>query len=154
MRYGYWLPVFGGWLRNVEDEGMEASWNYVKHLAQRSEELGYDLTLIAELFLNDIKGIDAPSLDARQVPSASKFSSANPIGSIRTWQLAQTGFLRCTSIRSRKARGCPLSPASFNVGTSGGGGGGGDPSSASSSHLPRSTGEVRLGYDVAVSTLA
>ena len=29
MRYGYWLPVFGGWLRNVEDEGMEASWNYV-----------------------------------------------------------------------------------------------------------------------------
>ena len=20
MRYGYWLPVFGGWLRNVEDE--------------------------------------------------------------------------------------------------------------------------------------
>ena len=23
MRYGYWLPVFGGWLRNVEDEGMD-----------------------------------------------------------------------------------------------------------------------------------
>ena len=26
MRYGYWLPVFGGWLRNVEDEQMETSW--------------------------------------------------------------------------------------------------------------------------------
>src|SRR5258708_37952360 len=64
MRYGYWLPVFGGWLRNVDDEGMEASWNYVKRLAQRSEEIGYDLTLIAELNLNDIKGVDAPSLDA------------------------------------------------------------------------------------------
>ena len=25
MRYGYWLPVFGGWLRNVDDEGMEAT---------------------------------------------------------------------------------------------------------------------------------
>ena len=70
MRYGYWLPVFGGWLRNVEDEGMEVSWNYVKHLAQRSEELGYDLTLIAELFLNDIKGIDAPSLDAWSTAAA------------------------------------------------------------------------------------
>jgi hypothetical protein len=23
MRYGYWLPVFGGWLRNVPDERME-----------------------------------------------------------------------------------------------------------------------------------
>jgi len=25
MRFGYWLPVFGGWLRNVDDESMEAS---------------------------------------------------------------------------------------------------------------------------------
>jgi len=64
MKFGYWLPVFGGWLRNVSDEGMEASWSDVKRLALRSEELGYDITLIAELFLNDIKGIDAPSLDA------------------------------------------------------------------------------------------
>ena len=64
MRYGYWLPVFGGWLRNVPDEGMSASWEYVKKLAQRSEQIGYDITLIAELFMNDIKGIDADSLDA------------------------------------------------------------------------------------------
>jgi FMNH2-dependent dimethyl sulfone monooxygenase len=70
MRYGYWLPVFGGWLRNVEDEKMEASWAYVKRLAQRSEELGFDLTLIAELNLNDIKGVDAPSLDAWSTAAA------------------------------------------------------------------------------------
>jgi dimethylsulfone monooxygenase len=70
MRYGYWLPVFGGWLRNVEDEEMEASWSYVKRLAQRSEEIGFDLTLIAELLLNDIKGIEAPSLDAWSTAAA------------------------------------------------------------------------------------
>ena len=64
MRFGYWLPMFGGWLRNVEDEGMEPTWRYVKSLARRSEEWGYDLTLIAELNLNDIKGVHAPSLDA------------------------------------------------------------------------------------------
>jgi len=64
MRFGFWLPVFGGWLRNVDDEGMSASWEYVSRLARRSEEIGFDLTLIAELNLNDIKGIDAPSLDA------------------------------------------------------------------------------------------
>jgi FMNH2-dependent dimethyl sulfone monooxygenase len=64
MRYGYWLPIFGGWLRNVADEGMQPTWDYVKRLAQRSEKIGYDLTLVAELFLNDIKGIDAPALDA------------------------------------------------------------------------------------------
>ena len=70
MRFGYWLPVFGGWLRNIENEGMEASWDYVRHLAQRSEDWGYDLTLIAELNLNDIKGIGSPSLDAWSTAAA------------------------------------------------------------------------------------
>lgn len=70
MRYGYWLPVFGGWLRNVADEGMEASWDYVSRLARRSEEIGYGLTLIAELNLNDINGADAPSLDAWSTAAA------------------------------------------------------------------------------------
>jgi FMNH2-dependent dimethyl sulfone monooxygenase len=70
MRYGYWLPVFGGWLRNVDEEAMTASWDYVRRLAQRSEEVGYDITLIAELLLNDIKGIDAPSLDAWSTAAA------------------------------------------------------------------------------------
>jgi FMNH2-dependent dimethyl sulfone monooxygenase len=64
------MPVFGGWLRNVEDEGMAASWDYVSRLARRSEEIGFDLTLIAELNLNDIKGIDAPSLDAWSTAAA------------------------------------------------------------------------------------
>jgi FMNH2-dependent dimethyl sulfone monooxygenase len=70
MRYGYWLPVFGGWLRNVENENMQASWAYVKRLAQRSEQIGFDLTLIAELNLNDIKGVEAPSLDAWSTAAA------------------------------------------------------------------------------------
>lgn len=70
MRYGYWMPVFGGWLRNVDDENMRADWDYVKTLAQRSEELGYDLSLIAELNLNDIKGEEAPSLDAWSTAAA------------------------------------------------------------------------------------
>ncbi|HEX3525860.1 MAG TPA: LLM class flavin-dependent oxidoreductase [Thermoanaerobaculia bacterium] len=70
MRYGYWMPVFGGWLRNVADEGMEATWPYVRRLAQRSEQIGYDITLIAELYLNDIKGIAAPSLDAWSTAAA------------------------------------------------------------------------------------
>ena len=70
MRYGYWLPVFGGWLRNVENENMQANWEYVKKLAQRSEKIGFDLTLIAELNLNDIKGVEAPSLDAWSTASA------------------------------------------------------------------------------------
>ncbi|MEZ0539367.1 LLM class flavin-dependent oxidoreductase [Fibrella arboris] len=70
MKFGYWLPVFGGWLRNVDDEHMRPDWSYVKNLARRSEDWGYDLTLIAELNLNDIKGEEAPSLDAWSTAAA------------------------------------------------------------------------------------
>jgi len=70
MRFGYWMPVFGGWLRNVEDERMDATFAYNKKLARRSEQIGFDLTLIAELFLNDIKGISAPCLDAWSTAAA------------------------------------------------------------------------------------
>ena len=70
MRFGYWMPVFGGWLRNIPDEGMEASWDYVRRLTQRSEQTGWDLSLIAELNLNDIKGIEAPALDAWSTAAA------------------------------------------------------------------------------------
>jgi len=70
LRYGYWMPVFGGWLRNVEDEQMQADWTYVSRLARRSEEIGFDLSLVAELNLNDIKGIGSPSLDAWSTAAA------------------------------------------------------------------------------------
>lgn len=70
IRFGYWLPVFGGWLRNVRDEAMDASWDYVRRLARRSEEIGFDLTLVAELFQNDIKSADAPALDAWSTAAA------------------------------------------------------------------------------------
>ena len=64
MRFGYWMPVFGGWLRNVADEDMTIAWPYVRDLAVHGERHGFDLTLIAELNLNDIKGHRAPALDA------------------------------------------------------------------------------------------
>jgi FMNH2-dependent dimethyl sulfone monooxygenase len=70
MRYGFWAPVFGGWLRNVRDEGMAANWDYTSRLCRRAEEIGYDLTLIAELNLNDIKGTEQPALDAWSTAAA------------------------------------------------------------------------------------
>ena len=70
MRYGFWTPVFGGWLRNVPDEGMAATWDYMRALCQRAEDIGYDLTLVAELNLNDIKGTDQPALDAWSTAAA------------------------------------------------------------------------------------
>jgi FMNH2-dependent dimethyl sulfone monooxygenase len=63
MRFGYWMPIFGGWLRNVPDEGMSIAWPYIRDVAIESERQGFDLSLIAELNLNDIKGHRAPSLD-------------------------------------------------------------------------------------------
>ena len=76
MRYGYWLPVFGGWLRNVEDEGMEASWDYVRRLTIRSEETGWDLTLIAGDF--PIQSTPPRSQTGRQGPAWPRFWPTAP----------------------------------------------------------------------------
>ena len=57
------MPIFGGWLRNVDDEHMEATFEYNKRVARRAEQLGFDITLLAELNLNDIKGATAPVLE-------------------------------------------------------------------------------------------
>ncbi|RDU60341.1 LLM class flavin-dependent oxidoreductase [Helicobacter marmotae] len=64
MKFGYWSPVFGSWLRNVDDDSTACSWEYCKDLALKAEEWGYTLTLVPELYLNDIKGEKAPALDA------------------------------------------------------------------------------------------
>ncbi|MDP9265970.1 MAG: LLM class flavin-dependent oxidoreductase [Chloroflexota bacterium] len=70
MRFGFWLPVFGGWLRNVEDEGMPATFEYVRDLARHAERTGWDVTLVAELNLNDIKGPEADCLEAWSTSAA------------------------------------------------------------------------------------
>lgn len=70
MKYGFWLPIFGGWLRNVEDEKMPPAFEYAKTVIQAAERWGYDTTLIAELYLNDIKGPEADSLEAWSTAAA------------------------------------------------------------------------------------
>ncbi|WP_028393887.1 LLM class flavin-dependent oxidoreductase [Bacillus cihuensis] len=70
MKYGYWLPIFGGWLRNVEDEKMPPTFEYAKKVTQAAEKWGYDTTLVAELNLNDIKGPESDSLEAWSTAAA------------------------------------------------------------------------------------
>src|SRR6266849_5396756 len=85
----------------------------------------------------------SPPCLVRHLASASKFSSANPMGSISLWQLAHGSCLRCSVICSRNVRifsGPPL--VSSSGGTFGGGSGGGVPRMFSSTHTPRLTGEV------------
>lgn len=69
-RFGYWTPIWGGWLRNIADEQTPATWQHIAAIAQSAEASGYDLTLVPELNLNDIKGQDAPALDAWTIATA------------------------------------------------------------------------------------
>jgi len=70
MKFGFWLPIFGGWLRNAGDEQMPATFDYAKQVAQSAEQWGFDTTLVAELYLNDIKGIASDSLEAWSTAAA------------------------------------------------------------------------------------
>jgi len=70
IRFGYWTPIFGGWLRNVADEQTPADFSYLAQVARAAEDGGFELTLIPELNLNDIKGPEGPALDAWTVTAA------------------------------------------------------------------------------------
>jgi FMNH2-dependent dimethyl sulfone monooxygenase len=70
MDLGYWTPVYGGFLRNVGDEGMAATWAYIRELSELADRLGYHTTLVPELYLNDRKGVHAPSLEAWSLSTA------------------------------------------------------------------------------------
>ena len=68
---GYWTPVYGGFLRNVTDEGrMAATWEYIREVSVKADRLGFHTTLVPELYLNDRKGIEAPSLEAWSLSAA------------------------------------------------------------------------------------
>ncbi|ARU60089.1 alkanesulfonate monooxygenase [Tumebacillus avium] len=70
MKFGFWLPIFGGWLRNVENENMPSTFDYAKTVIQSAEKWGYSTTLIAELYLNDIKGVEQDVLEAWSTAAA------------------------------------------------------------------------------------
>src|SRR5690606_6024127 len=89
---------------------------------------------------------------SRHCPIASKFSSGNPAGSIVRWQLAHAALLRCAAKRSRIDKFAAITLSS-SAGTFGGGGGGGAPSTLLNTNTPRSTGDVRVAYDVTDNTL-
>lgn len=63
IKLGYWSPVFGGWLRNVQDEGMDWGFAYNLAVAKAAEKAGFHTTLVAELLLNDIKDKTDPALE-------------------------------------------------------------------------------------------
>src|SRR5690348_1249134 len=72
---------------------------------------------------------------------------------MRAWQEEQAGLARCCSSCWRSDAVVPMA-ASFRLGTPGGGGGGGSLRKFSRIHLPRMTGDVRVGYEETVRTLA
>jgi hypothetical protein len=100
-----------------------------------------------------VVSIGMPFSRCRHLAVTSKLSSARPIGSMNRWHELQVALVRWISIRSRVVSSRPsfAAAAASRSGTSGGGGGGGVPSSTSITHLPRSTGEVRLASDVCTS---
>ncbi|MGV2985755.1 LLM class flavin-dependent oxidoreductase [Microbacterium sp. AGC85] len=71
INLGYWTPVYGGFLRNVTDEGrMAATWEHIREVSVKADRLGFHTTLVPELYLNDRKGVEAPSLEAWSLSAA------------------------------------------------------------------------------------
>jgi len=109
MKFGYWTPVYGGFLRNVTEEGMETSWDYVRSAAVLADRLGYYITLVPELYLNDRKGIEAPSLEAWSLSSAIAAVTEN----LRIMTAVRPGFHLPTVIAKTSATLADISSDRF-----------------------------------------
>jgi dimethylsulfone monooxygenase len=99
MDFGYWTPVYGGFLRNIADEDMPAAWSYIKQVSQQADRLGFHTTLVPELYLNDRKGIDAPSLEAWSLSTAILAVTEN----LRVMTAVRAGFHLPTVIAKASA---------------------------------------------------
>lgn len=111
MKFGYWTPVYGGFLRNVAEEGMETSWDYVRRVSILADQLGYYITLVPELYLNDRKGIDAPSLEAWSLSSAIAAVTEN----LRIMTAVRPGFHLPTVIAKTSATLADISSDRFSL---------------------------------------
>ena len=112
MRFGYWTPVYGGFLRNTGEEGgMEATWDYVKRVSVLADQLGWDITLVPELYLNDRKGIDAPSLEAWSLSTA----IAAVTDDLRIMTAVRPGFHLPTVIAKTSATIADISSDRFSL---------------------------------------
>ena len=64
MKFGVYLPVYGGWLRRVTGEEPEVSFSHVLKVAQEAERLGFHSLWCPDHMLNPIKGDGEPCLEA------------------------------------------------------------------------------------------
>lgn len=70
MKFGIFLPTFGGWFRkSASEQERQPSYDYVKKVAIKAEEIGIDSLWIPDHLLNPPKGEEAPCLEAWTVAS-------------------------------------------------------------------------------------
>jgi len=72
---GIYLPVYGGWFRvgpgeKINEYEHPPTYEYVRSVALRAEEIGLDSIWIPDHMLNPIKGPEKPSLEAWTLASA------------------------------------------------------------------------------------
>ena len=64
IRFGVWLPVYGGWLIDAPIEEPEISYSYVEKVAREAEDMGFDSVWVADHMLNPRKGEQVSALEA------------------------------------------------------------------------------------------
>jgi FMNH2-dependent dimethyl sulfone monooxygenase len=64
IKFGVWLPVYGGWLSGAPVEEPEITYKYVEKSAQEAENCGFDSIWVPDHLLNPRKGESVGSLEA------------------------------------------------------------------------------------------
>jgi FMNH2-dependent dimethyl sulfone monooxygenase len=71
VKFGLYLPVYGGWIRSSVNEKEEIpTYSYIRKVAIEAEKIGIDSLWIPDHLLNPIKGESSASLEAWTVAAA------------------------------------------------------------------------------------
>jgi len=70
VKLGIFLPIYGGWLRGIEEVEEVPTYSYLKRVASRAEEIGVDSIWVPDHLLNPIKGERCRCPDAWTILSA------------------------------------------------------------------------------------
>ncbi len=70
LSFGLYIPVYGGWFGDIEEDEKEPKYDYLKKIAIKAEELKFDCLWIPDHLLNPIKDEDDPAIESWTLATA------------------------------------------------------------------------------------
>lgn len=99
LSFGLYIPTYGGWFGDIEEDEKNPKYDYLKKIAKKAEELEFDCLWIPDHLLNPIKEEDDPAVESWTLATA----LAEATEQIKISQTALCEAFRPPAVLAKKA---------------------------------------------------